>query len=57
MKKSNYREERIAFAVALKQAEMGLPVAEVIVRMGERSRPSTAGGRCMVGWARANRAV
>lgn len=32
MKKSRYTEEQIAFA--LKQAEMGTPVAEVIRRMG-----------------------
>lgn len=32
MKKSRYTEERIAFA--LKQAETGTPVAEVIRRMG-----------------------
>lgn len=32
MKKSRYTEEQIAFA--LKQAETGTPVAEVIRRMG-----------------------
>ena len=36
MKKSRYTEEQIAFA--LKQAETGTPVAEVIRRMGSRSR-------------------
>lgn len=49
MKKSRYTEEQIAFA--LKQAETGTPVAEVIRRMGYPSRRSTAGRRCMAGWA------
>ena len=39
MKKLRYTEEQIAFA--LKQAETGTPVAEVIRRMGIPSRPST----------------
>jgi hypothetical protein len=49
MKKSRYTEEQIAFA--LKQAETGTPVAEVIRRMGFRSRRSTAGRRCTAVWA------
>ena len=44
MKKSRYTDEQIAFA--LKQAETGTPVAEVIRRMGIRSRRFTVGRRC-----------
>lgn len=52
MKKSRYTEEQIAFA--LKQAETGTPMAEVIWRMGSRSRRSTAERRCAADWARAS---
>jgi hypothetical protein len=45
MKKSKFTGEQIAFA--LKQAETGMRVAEVIRRRAYRSRPSTAGRRCM----------
>ena len=38
MKKSRYTEEQIAFA--LKQAETGTPVAEVIRRMGGAAKGS-----------------
>ncbi len=38
MKKSRFTEEQIAFA--LKQAETGTPVAEVIRRMGISEQPS-----------------
>lgn len=49
MKKSRYTEEQIAFA--LKQAEMGTPVAEVIRRMGVSEQTfyrwkKVYGGRC-----------
>jgi putative transposase len=48
MKKSRYTEEQIAFA--LKQAETGTPVSEVIRRMGFRSRRFTVGRRCTAAW-------
>jgi hypothetical protein len=48
MKKSRYTEERIAFA--LKQAETGTPVADVIRRTRSQRRRFTAGRRCTVGW-------
>lgn len=44
MKKSRYTDQQIAFA--LKQAETGTPVAEVIRRMGI-SEHFTVGRRCM----------
>jgi putative transposase len=44
MKKSRYTDEQIAFA--LKQAETGTPVAEVIRRMGISEQTFTAGRRC-----------
>lgn len=49
MKKTRHTDEQIAFA--LKQAETGTPVAEVIRRMGSRSRRFTAGRRCTAGSA------
>ena len=49
MKKSRYTEAQIAFA--LKRAETGTPVAEVIRRMAFRTRPSIAGRRLMAGCA------
>jgi len=52
MKKTRDSDEQIAFA--LKQAETGTPVAEVIRRMGIRSRPSIVGRRCMAGSASAS---
>jgi transposase-like protein len=45
MKKSRYTEEQIAFA--LKQAETGTSVAEVIRRMGVSEQTFTAGRRSM----------
>ncbi len=45
MKKSRYTDEQIAFA--LRQAETGTPVTEVIRKMGIANRPSTAGRSCM----------
>jgi putative transposase len=50
MRKSRFREEQIAFA--LKQAETGTPVAEVIRRMGVSSRPYIAGRSSMEALAR-----
>ena len=47
--KKKFTEEQIAFA--LKQAEHGTQVAEVIRKMGSRSRPITVGRRSMVAWA------
>ena len=44
MKKSRYTDEQIAFA--LKQAETGTPVAEVIRRMGISEQTFTVERRC-----------
>jgi putative transposase len=52
MKKSRYTEEQIAFA--LKQAETGTPVAEVIRRMGISEQTFTGGRRCTAGLASAS---
>ena len=41
VRKSRFTEEQIDYA--LKQAETGMPVAEVLRRMGSRSRNSIAG--------------
>jgi putative transposase len=49
VKKSRYTEEQIAYA--LKQAETGTPVAEVIRRMGVSEQNFTAGRRSTAGWA------
>jgi putative transposase len=48
MKKSRYTEEQIAYA--MKQAETGTPVAEVIAGWGFRSRRFTAGRSFTAGW-------
>ena len=49
MKKGRFAEEQIAFA--LRQAETGTPVAEVIRNRGSRSRPFIAGRSSTPGWA------
>ena len=46
MKSSKFTEEQIAFA--LKQADTGTPVKEVIRKLGIMSRPFTGGRRNMV---------
>lgn len=51
MRKSKYTEEQIAFA--LKQAETGVSVAEVIRQLGVTERRSTAGRSTGV-WAPAS---
>ena len=48
MTKTRHTDEQNAFA--LNQAETGTPAAEVIRRMGYRSRRSTAGRMCMAAW-------
>ena len=48
MKKSRYTEEQIAYA--LRQAETGTPVAEVVRKMGVASRRSTDGRSSTPGW-------
>jgi transposase len=50
MKKSRYTDEQIAFA--LRQAETGTPVKEVLRKMGI-SEPFTAGNGSTVVWVRA----
>ena len=52
MKKSRYTEEQIAFA--LKQAETGTPMAEVIRRMGISEQTFYRWRRCMAGWVSAS---
>lgn len=52
VKKSRYTEEQIAYA--LKQAETGTPVAEVLRRMGIPSRRFTVGRSCTAGLALAS---
>jgi putative transposase len=52
VKKSRYTEEQIAFA--LKQAETGTPVAEVIRRMGISEHTFTVGRSFTAGLALAS---
>jgi hypothetical protein len=52
VKKSRYTEEQIAYA--LKQAETGTPVAEVLRRMGISEQTFTAGRSFMAAWALAS---
>jgi hypothetical protein len=52
MRKSNYTEEQIAFA--LKQAELGTAVAEVCRKMGVSEATFFAGSRSTVAWVRRN---
>jgi hypothetical protein len=47
MKGSKFSEQQIAFI--LRQAEEGVPVGEVAVRLASASRPITVGVRDMVG--------
>ena len=55
MKKSRYTEEQIAFA--LKQAETGTPVAEVIRPMGVSEQTFYRWKKVYGGWASASGAV
>ena len=55
MKKTRYTDEQIAFA--LRQAETGTPVKEVIRKRGYRNRPSTAGRSPTAVWAPARYAA
>jgi putative transposase len=52
VKKSRFTEEQIAFA--LKQAETGTPVAEVIRRMGISEQTFYRGRSSTAGWAAAS---
>ena len=51
MKKSNYTEEQIAFA--LKQAELGTPISEVCRKLGIAERRFTAERASTAGCCRA----
>ena len=48
MKKTRFTDEQIAFA--LRQAETGTPVQEVIRKMGISERPFTVGRSCTAVW-------
>ena len=48
MKKSSFTDEQIAFA--LKQAETGTPVADIIRKIEISNRPSTGGRRNTQGY-------
>jgi putative transposase len=50
MKKKRFSVEQIV--AVLKQAELGVPVAEVIRKVGSVSRPFTDGRSSMLAWRR-----